>query len=96
MNRATHSFDERPFCSTGDIDGGDLESTGEVLGASRWNLCSDGGRQGEESCGVLHGVLEWSSEGGGNNIGEVNKNTTRLIAIKAMLRLSMQQEASDL
>ena len=36
-----------------------------------------------------------SFEGGGN-IGEVNKNTTRLIAIKAMQRLSMQQEASDL
>ena len=91
LDRATHSFDEGPFGSAGDIDGADFESTREVLRAARRSLCSDGGREGEESYGVLHGVLECVSRGS----YKVNKKT-RLIMIKAMLRLSMQQEANDL
>ena len=91
MDRATHGFDEGTFGGAGDIDRADFESTREVLRAARWSLCSDGGREGEESYGVLHGALKCVSRGR----NKVNKNTTRLIMIKAM-RLSMQQEANDL
>ena len=73
INRATHSFDDRTFCATSDIDGADLESTSEILRAARGSLCSDGGREGEERYGVLHGVLECVSKGEVNGKQEDDK-----------------------
>jgi len=85
------SFDEVSLAdSASDIDGADLEGTREVLGAARWSLCRDRGREGEESYGVLHGVSECGSR------GRCRVNKRVLIMIKAKLRLSMQQEANDL
>ena len=85
-DRATHSFDEGTFGSAGDIDGADFESTREVLRAARWSLSSDGGGEGEESYGVLHGVLECVSRGrykGKQEDGKINYDKSNAEAIYA-------------